>query len=81
MHVAQTRTDANFADVFHERPGGHLLNDRLGVSRRIIVRSGARRGEIISLSLSCYLRCLRCMDRDKLLVVEWPDIDASIPII
>lgn len=29
--------------AFHERPGGHLLNDRLSVSRRIIVRSGARK--------------------------------------
>lgn len=28
--------------VFHERPGGHLLNDRLSVSRWIIVRSGAK---------------------------------------
>lgn len=31
--------------AFHERSAGHLLNDQLVVSRRIIVRSGAKQSE------------------------------------
>ncbi|TGZ51208.1 Uncharacterized protein DBV15_03174, partial [Temnothorax longispinosus] len=66
--------------AFHERPGGHLLNDRLSVSRRIIVRSGAKKrctAAVLVIALPT-LRASRRV-RNRLGLTSTPRSDVRLP--